>query len=195
MFCFLLLSSMPMLLYVFIAMFIVLFSLQILGLILFNNQKKRFKKRIDNALSIQIDIIEQKTKLYCQYLGDPVIVDEKGNLFSLPDEVNEEHIFSYPSFLSNLPTKAYRVEIKHIKRSDNLDGPFKIYFIPGTNFTDLWKVKKIINKNEIIFEHPIMGELKRKEFPGSLKIGDTVQILQICNPAHETFSVKYKRLI
>ena len=86
MFCFLLLNSF-LVFKILVALFIILFSLQIFGLVLFEKQKKRFKKRINKALSFQIDVDEERSKLYCKNISLD-IVDENNSLFSFPNEEN-----------------------------------------------------------------------------------------------------------
>ena len=193
MFCFLLLASTPVLLYIFLGLFIVLFSLQILNLILFEKQKKRFKKRINKALSYQVDVDQERIKLYCKN-SNLDIIDEKEKLFSIPNEENAKFILQGISPRNTLTTKAIRVEIKFIKRDDSFDGPFKVYFSPSNSFVDIWTLKKFTSENEAVFEHPIMGELKLKKFPQSLKIGDIVKIQQKASNYYQSTLVQYKIL-
>ena len=193
MLCFLLLSSMPVYFYILLGLFFVLFCLQILRLFLFEKHKKRFNKRINKALLIQADVCKEKIKLYHKYSDTNEVVDEKYNLFALPEEENESHVFSSIFCKSNMPSKAYRVEIDHIKRDVSLDGPFEVHFSPGDCLVESWKLKEITGK-EGIFEHPIMGVLKLKDFPQNLRIGDIVKIQQVANIHYGTVIVQYKVL-
>ena len=191
MFCFLLLASIPVLFYVLLGLFIVLFGLQIFRLVLFEKQKKRFKKRMNKALSYQVDVDEERTKLYCKN-NSFEIVDENNELFSIPNEENAKFVLKRLSSQSITPTKAIRVEIEFIKRDASFDGPFEIHFAPSDSFTDTWVLKEITSENEGIFEHPIMGILTLKKIPKSLKIGNTVIIRQLTTHYYQALLAQYK---
>lgn len=190
MFCFLLLNSF-LVFKILVALFIILFSLQIFGLVLFEKQKKRFKQRINKALSFQLDVSKEKIKLYCKNISLD-IVDENNSPFSFPNEENAEFIVQGLAPGSILPTKAIRVEIDFIKRDTSLDGPFEIHFAPSDSFTDTWVLKEITSENEGIFEHPIMGEITIKKIPHTLKVGDQAKIIQSSTICNNIYLIQYK---
>lgn len=190
MFCFLLLNSF-LIFKILVALFIILFSLQIFGLVLFEKQKKRFKKRINKALSFQIDVDEERSKLYCKNISLD-IVDENNSLFSFPNEENAKFIVHGLVPGSILPTKAIRVEIDFIKRDTSLDGPFEIHFIPSESFVDIWTLKEITSEKQGIFEHPIMGEITIKKIPHTLKVGDQAKIIQSSTICNNIYLIQYK---
>lgn len=191
MFCFLLLASIPVFFYILLGLFIVLFCLQIFRLILFEKQKKRFKKRMNKALSFQIDVDEERSKLYCKNISLD-IVDENNSLFSFPNEENAEFIVHGLAPESILPTKAIRVEIDFIKRDTSLDGPFEIHFIPSESFVDIWTLKEITSEKQGIFEHPIMGEITIKKIPNALNVGDKTKIMQSSTICNNIYLIQYK---
>ena len=190
MFCFLLLNSF-LVFKILVALFIILFSLQIFGLVLFEKQKKRFKQRINKALSFQLDVSKEKIKLYCKNISLD-IVDENNSPFSFPNEENAEFIVHGLAPGSILPTKAIRVEIDFIKRDTSLDGPFEIHFIPSESFVDIWTLKEITSEKQGIFEHPIMGEITIKKIPHTLKVGDQAKIIQSSTICNNIYLIQYK---
>ena len=163
----------------------------------FEQAHRIINKRLQNAQNLADAINNGSKTFFYKIAYPPIILDANGQETSLLPYENREIIFPTFSADSQIPSLSFALGVKDVRLKyndfdhDDALTTLLIQVCPADHFHSQWTVD-YINGSYIIFQHPVMGELRLdKSSCPQLSVGQKVTLRQDTVALPDSYRISY----
>ncbi len=163
----------------------------------FEQAHRIINKRLQNAQNLADAINNGSKTFFYKIAYPPIILDANGQETTFLPNENREIIFHQFSADSQVPSLAFALAVTSVKLKyndfdhDDALVTIRILICPADHFHSQWTVD-YINGSYIIFQHPVMGELRLdKSSCPQLSVGQKVTLRQDTVALPDSYRISY----